>query len=102
LKEAENDLQNLIKCNFDKTVDVCEDCFKKYMKKSQEGLKKLQKNSSVVDVKKFRFSQSIGNFKLKSLKPSEEKKMKRPASFSKFFRRKKEIAEVSRFIERNP
>lgn len=100
LKESEEkDLQNLIKCNYDRTVDVCEDCFKRYMKIEQDKLKKVMKSCTSLDVKKFRFAKSIGNIKMKSLK-QEAGKEERSRSSVKLLRRNKDFDEIMKFAEK--
>ena len=102
LEESEGKIENLIKSNFERVVEVCQKCFYEYMKIEKGKLKKVQKSGSLMDVNKFRFSQAIGRLKYNEVAKDElnaKPEWKKSTLALKFCTRKKELVQASRLDE---
>lgn len=102
LEETEGKIENLIKSNFERVVEVCQKCFYEYMKIEQGKIKKVHKSGSLVNVNKFRFSQSIGKLKYNDMVKEEldfKTEGKKSSLAVKFCTRKKELIQASRANE---
>ena len=104
MENQEEDIEEILKPIHHNTVDVCENCFRVYMKKEKEILIKNKKTElkHTVSVDKFRFSQPIGVLKNRLFKvPNLSKQFRTRASTgSVYFKNKKnEVLDACRSNE---